>query len=96
MLKKKISSSEKKIELKNELKNCEEETHELENTIDILKEQLDKAKNTEEYNKLKAKLDHIKKEPMFVITHFVLLRFTSHISVSTFQKILYKVLNPNH
>jgi hypothetical protein len=43
------------------LKKCEEENHELENTIDSLKEQLDKAKNIEDYEKLKVELHHTRK-----------------------------------
>jgi hypothetical protein len=50
--------------LKNELKNCEEENHELENTIDSLKEQLDKENKTEYYENLKVELDHTRKELM--------------------------------
>jgi hypothetical protein len=43
------------------MKNCEEENHELEKTIYNLKEQLYKAKKIEDYEKLKTKLDHIRK-----------------------------------
>jgi hypothetical protein len=36
------------------LVNCEEENHEIEKTIDRLKEKLDKDQNIEYYEKLKA------------------------------------------
>jgi hypothetical protein len=52
------------IKLRNELKICEEENHEFEKTIDILKENIDKAKKTKDNEKLKSELDHTRKEMM--------------------------------
>jgi sugar-specific transcriptional regulator TrmB len=56
-----IKLRNKNRELKNELKNCEEENHEIEKKINTLKEK------TEYYEKLKADLDHTRKELMLTM-----------------------------
>jgi hypothetical protein len=58
---------DKNIKLKNELKNCEEENHELEKIIDSLNENLYKAKKTKYNEKLKPELDHTRKEMMLTM-----------------------------
>jgi chromosome segregation ATPase len=47
--------------LKGELSSCEEENYKIEKTINSLKEQL------EDYEKLKAKLDHTKGELLLTV-----------------------------
>jgi hypothetical protein len=80
--------------LKNELKFFEQENIELEKIIDSLKEQLDKSTKIEDYEKLKAELDHTRKELMLTMEK---LNYYKKFERSTgnLAEILSKQRSPN-